>query len=74
MKLGERRQGSDSGDWDALTAAVVANVDAQVSQAVAHFSPFVQSGELTVVGAVYDVGNDFDQGHGRLRIVNVNRY
>jgi carbonic anhydrase len=72
MKLSERRRGGDSGEWDALTSAVVANVDSQVSQAVAHFSPFVQSGELTVVGAVYDVANHFDEGHGRLRIVNVN--
>lgn len=72
MKLSERRRGGDSGEWDELTSAVVANVDAQVSQAVAHFSPFVQSGELTVVGAVYDVANHFDEGHGRLRIVNVN--
>lgn len=72
MKLGERRRGGDSGEWDALTSAVVANVDSQVSQAVAHFSPYVQSGELTVVGAVYDVANHFDEGHGRLRIVNVN--
>jgi carbonic anhydrase len=72
MKLSERRRGGDSGEWDALTSAVVANVDAQVSRAVAHFSPFVQSGELTVVGAVYDVANHFDEGHGRLRIVNVN--
>jgi len=72
MKLGERRRGGDSGEWDALTSAVVANVDSQVSQAVAHFAPFVQSGELTVVGAVYDVANHLDEGHGRLRIVNVN--
>jgi carbonic anhydrase len=72
MKLSERRRGGDSDEWDELTSAVVANVDSQVSQAVAHFAPFVQSGELTVVGAVYDVGNHLDEGHGRLRIVNVN--
>jgi carbonic anhydrase len=72
MKLSERRRGGDSDEWDALTSAVVANVDAQVSQAVVHFAPFVQSGELTVVGAIYDVGNHLDEGHGRLRIVNVN--
>lgn len=72
MKLPERRRGGESAAWDALTAAVVANVDAQVSQAVEHFAPFVQAGELTVVGAVYDLGNDFGDGHGRLRIVNVN--
>src|SRR5690606_23487369 len=61
-----------SGEWDPLTAAVVAHVDAQVAEAVGLFSPFVQSGELTVVGAVYDFRNDFGAGHGLLRIVNVN--
>lgn len=59
-------------DWSALTKAVVANVDAQVAGAVEHFSASVQSGDLTVVGAVYDLHDDFDDGHGRLRLVNVN--
>jgi len=72
MKLADRRRGGDSGEWSGLTSAVVANVDAQVAEAVAQFSPFVQSGELTVVGAVYDFANELDDGHGRLRIVNVN--
>ena len=51
---------------------MVANVDAQVADAVARFAPLVQSGDLTVIGAVYDLGDAFDQGHGRLRLVNVN--
>lgn len=72
MKLPERRHGSEAEDWDALTSAVVANVDAQVAEAVARFSSFIQSGDLTVIGAVYDIKNDFDEGHGRLRLVNVN--
>lgn len=72
LKLAERRRGGDSAQWDPLTLAVVANVDAQVAEAVAQFSPRVQSGELTVVGAVYDLAGDLGGGHGRLRIVNVN--
>jgi carbonic anhydrase len=72
MKLPERRHGADAEDWDTLTSAVVANVDGQVAEAVARFSSFIQSGDLTVVGAVYDLEDDFDQGHGRLRLVNVN--
>jgi carbonic anhydrase len=66
------RHGRESEEWSALTKAVVANVDAQVADAVAHFAPYVQSGELTVVGAVYDFQNEFGDGHGRVRLVNVN--
>jgi carbonic anhydrase len=73
LELPERfRRVRQDEEWDSLTKAVVANVDAQVADAVEHFAPFVQSGELTVVGAVYDFQNDFEDGHGRLRLVNVN--
>jgi carbonic anhydrase len=73
LELPERhRHGRESEEWSLLTKAVVANVDAQVADALAHFAPLVQSGELTVIGAVYDFQNEFDDGHGRLRLVNVN--
>jgi carbonic anhydrase len=73
LVLPERhRRARENEDWSALTKAVVANVDAQVADAVAHFAPAVQSGELTVVGAVYDFRDDFDDGHGRLRLLNIN--
>jgi carbonic anhydrase len=73
IELPERhRHGRESEEWSLLTKAVVANVDAQVADAVAHFAHHVQSGELTVVGAVYDFQNELDDGHGRLRLVNVN--
>jgi carbonic anhydrase len=52
--------------------AVLSNVNAQVGQAVSQFSNHVQSGDLTVVGAVYDFRNDLENGSGRLSIVNVN--
>jgi carbonic anhydrase len=55
-----------------LLEAVTANVNAQVAEAVAHFAPYVQSGELTVVGAVYDHKNELEEGNGRLQLVNVN--
>jgi carbonic anhydrase len=55
-----------------LLEAVTANVNAQVAEAVTHFASFVQSGELTVVGAVYDHKNEMEHGHGRLLLVNVN--
>jgi carbonic anhydrase len=73
LVLPERhRHGREGEEWSTLTKAVVANVDAQVADAVAHFAPSVQSGELTVVGAVYDFQNELDDGYGRLRLVNVN--
>jgi carbonic anhydrase len=73
LELPERhRRGRESQEWGSLTKAVVANVDAQVADAVTHFAPYVQSGELTVVGAVYDLQNEFHDGNGHLRLVNVN--
>lgn len=56
----------------ALKEAVIANVHTQVSTAVQHFGRFVHSGELTVVGAVYDLRNDMGRGHGRLHVIDVN--
>jgi carbonic anhydrase len=56
----------------ALKEAVIANVHVQVSTAVQHFGRFVHSGELTVIGAVYDLRNDMGGGHGRLHVIDVN--
>jgi len=52
--------------------AVVANVHAQVAAAVEHFGTLVHSGELTVIGAVYDLKNDLGKGFGRLHLVDIN--
>jgi len=52
--------------------AVVANVHRQVAEATKRFAAYVQQGKLTVVGVVYDLRNDLDQGYGKLLIVNVN--
>lgn len=56
----------------AWAEAVIANVNDQVATALKHFAKDVQSGHLTVVGAVYDFRNDLLQGAGKLSIVNVN--
>ncbi len=56
----------------AWTEAVIVNVNNQVETALKRFSKDVQAGQLTVVGAVYDLRNDLQQGAGRLVIVNVN--
>jgi carbonic anhydrase len=62
-----------SKDFDTTwTAAVIANVNAQVDKAVAQFGGLVQAGDLTVIGGVYDFRDDLEEGHGRLHIVNVN--
>lgn len=70
LKLPPARSGA--GAEQAWTEAVVANVHAQVTQAVQQFGALVHSGELTVVGAVYDVRDGLGGGHGRLHVVNVN--
>ena len=56
----------------AWTDAVASNVNAQVALATEHFAEVVHSGELTVVGAVYDFRNELGKGYGRLQIINVN--
>lgn len=57
---------------EAWTDAVSANVNAQVQLATEHFAELVHSGDLTVVGAVYDFRNDLGKGYGRLQVINVN--
>ncbi len=56
----------------AWAAAVVANVEEQVRVALGKFDREVTAGKLVVVGAVYDLRNDFGEGYGKLRIVDVN--
>jgi carbonic anhydrase len=57
---------------DALKNGVLANVHNQVAYAVKKFGELVQEGKLTVVGSIYDHGNDLSEGAGKLVIVNVN--
>jgi carbonic anhydrase len=56
----------------AWAEAVIANVNNQVETSLKHFGKEIQTGQLTVVGAVYDFRNDLLQGPGKLTIVNVN--
>jgi carbonic anhydrase len=51
---------------------VVANVHNQVTAALKRYGKRVQSGSLTVVGAVFDFRDDLGQGPGKLVIVDVN--
>ena len=52
--------------------SVVLNVNNQVKYAMSKFEEKVISGELTIVGAVYDFRNDLNKGQGKLNLVNVN--
>jgi carbonic anhydrase len=56
----------------AWTAAVVANVHAQVQLGLDAFAPLVHEGRLTIIGAVYDFRNDLGKGTGRVTIIDVN--
>jgi carbonic anhydrase len=69
VKPGDVGGASKSKAW---ARAVENNVNAQVDVALSHFAAIVHRGELTVVGAVYDLGNEMGKGVGRVNIVNVN--
>ena len=56
----------------AWAEGVVANVHNQVAAALKRYGKRVQSGSLTVVGAVFDFRDDLGQGAGKLIIVDVN--
>lgn len=51
---------------------VKANVNNQVADALKEFADKVKSGELVIVGAVYDFADDMKQGSGSLNIINMN--
>lgn len=57
---------------DELHSNVVLNVHNQVAKAMIKFKERVQSGEIKIVGAVYDFQNKFGQGYGKLVLINVN--
>lgn len=71
-KLHVSKPKGDAKSDAAWTEAVVENVHAQVTLALAHFGTRVSEGRLTVVGAVYDFRNDLGKGSGKLTIVDVN--
>jgi carbonic anhydrase len=54
------------------TAAVLENVHDQVRAALKQFGGRVNAGELTIIGAVYDLRNELGQGPGKLQVINVN--
>ncbi|HSX19785.1 MAG TPA: carbonic anhydrase [Gammaproteobacteria bacterium] len=55
-----------------LNQNIVHNVNNQVKLAVADFEDQVNSGNLLVIGMVYDIHNDFKFGSGKIILVNIN--
>jgi carbonic anhydrase len=51
---------------------VKANVNNQVTDAMAEYGEAVKEGHLLIVGAVYDFADDMKQGPGKLNLINVN--
>ena len=51
---------------------VQANVNNQVTAAMQKFSDKVESGQLLIVGAVYDFSDEMKQGSGKLHMINMN--
>jgi carbonic anhydrase len=70
MKLAPPAKGAE--DKKAWSNAVIANVNLQVGFAVAEFGGLLREGKVTVVGGVYDLGNELGRGYGSISIVNVN--
>ncbi|MFZ5593100.1 MAG: carbonic anhydrase [Pseudomonadota bacterium] len=64
--------GKNAKDDKEVQASVEANVNNQVAFALKKFEPEVKDGKLVVIGGVYDFRNDYNQGHGKLVIINVN--
>jgi carbonic anhydrase len=57
---------------DSSLSSIKQNVSNQVRYAMNKFENQVLSGELTIVGAVYDFNNEMSKGQGKLNIFNVN--
>ncbi len=66
------RAANGKNENQAWADAVIANVHNQVTNALKKYGKRVQSGSLTVVGAVLDFRDDLGQGPGKFVIVDVN--
>ena len=70
--IGEVRKKSFKRFHDMVEEAVLENIHYQVDLALKRYRQRVKSGELTVVGALYDFANLYGKGKGRVLIVNLN--
>lgn len=71
-KLKVRKDENPDSNLSRVNDSVIYNINKQVAKAVERFQPLVQTGTLTVIGAVYDPHNVLKQGYGKLSIININ--
>lgn len=57
---------------DSLNNNLIKNVSNQVKVAADTFKTKMQSGEVVIIGMIYDMHNDFGMGNGQLILVNIN--
>ena len=69
IKAADKGEGDEKTRWD---KNVEANVDYQVQSALTLYNIQVESGQLAVVGGVYDFNNNYGRGRGMLVITNIN--
>ena len=55
-----------------LNDAILTNVHTQIDVAKKRYKSLVDSGKLTIIGAIYDFNNNFGLGDGKVILVNVN--
>ena len=55
-----------------MEKAIIENINIQVDCAMTKYQNIVESGELSIIGAVYDFKNDFGFGEGRVVLTNIN--
>lgn len=51
---------------------VLDNIHDQVNETIKLFEDKIKTGELVVIGAVYDFRNEMGMGYGKLNIININ--
>jgi len=72
--IGEVKKRNFKRFHDMVEAAVLENIHYQVDLALKRYRRKVESGDLTVVGALYDFANLYGKGKGRVLIVNLNGF
>lgn len=64
--------GTKTDDAAEVKKSVETNVHHQVSYALTKFADEIRKGSLTVIGGIYDFKNEYNQGSGRLVLININ--
>jgi carbonic anhydrase len=51
---------------------IISNINFQVDSATRNFANLIENGSLTVVGGYYDFLNEYNEGFGKLVLININ--